>query len=261
MGTGRIIIAIITLLLALLLIVTVVWSRRRQPQALESNPDKPEPNLNSTCDDPSPPEPKLGVDDHHIVGDNYFPTQQSITNRDQADLSFDAPHTEQQGQQAVTQQSDPGTQTQSKNTRTTAIKNHAILVVHVMAPRSQFFTGADILEALQQQHLQFGEHNIFHAYDSQGHIQFSVASATEPGTFDDQHLEHFTTPGLGFFTDIRHVAQPRAIFKHMLATAHQVAQRLQGELLDHRRQRLTASTVSEYLAQIKATELAQNHAE
>ena len=52
-------------------------------------------------------------------------------------------------------------------------------------PREEGFAGAELVAALRDQGLRFGEMNIFHYLDEDsGSALYSVANAIEPGTFD-----------------------------------------------------------------------------
>jgi cell division protein ZipA len=130
-----------------------------------------------------------------------------------------------------------------------------IVVLNVMAPRSTFFFGRDIVEVLDQQGLGYGKRGIYHCYSEiDGSSEFYVASAMKPGYFDLENIHQFTTPGLTFFMDLSQVAEPKKAFKHMLTVVHEVARQLGGDILDDHRQRLTQASVSEYLARIKGVE-------
>lgn len=136
-----------------------------------------------------------------------------------------------------------------------------LLVVYVMAPRSRTFRGEQVVVACQNQGLQHGERNIFHWYGKHGSIQFSVASAAKPGSFDLDNIQQMTTPGLSFILDMKMLEAPRSVFKTMLEVAHEIANQLGGDVLDDHHERLTALTVSDYLARVKTFTSLRNHYE
>ena len=126
-----------------------------------------------------------------------------------------------------------------------------LIVLNVMARRGQQFTGQTILEVLRKHKLVFGEKRIFHAYDAQGQLQFSIASAVEPGYFDLENMQHFATPGLGFFTDVQQCQDAQRGFQQMVDTVKSIAQQLGGDVLDDQYQRFSDASLREGLGKIK----------
>ena len=129
-----------------------------------------------------------------------------------------------------------------------------IIAINIVAPRGHAFYGSDILDAFERQSLILNDKQIYHAVNNHQETMYSVASSIEPGTFDVNFMDRYTTPGLTFFVDLNGTAQPKTAFKKMLTCAYEISRSLNGDLLDHRRQRLTESSVVEYLAQIKGIE-------
>ena len=126
-----------------------------------------------------------------------------------------------------------------------------LILINVLAPREQPFTGPQVVEALRANALRFGEMNIFHRIDSATRVfQFSVANVIEPGTFDVAEIDDFRTPGLCFFLRLPGPESPMDAFEDMQRTARDVAQRLGGELKDERRSVLTAQTVEHYRSRV-----------
>lgn len=126
-----------------------------------------------------------------------------------------------------------------------------LILINVLAPREQPFTGPQVVEALRANALRFGEMNIFHRVDTATRVfQFSVANVIEPGTFDVAEIDDFRTPGLCFFLRLPGPESPLDAFEDMQRTARDVAQRLGGELKDERRSVLTAQTVEHYRSRV-----------
>ncbi len=104
-----------------------------------------------------------------------------------------------------------------------------LLVMSVLAQTGCHFAAYDLLQAISATGLRFGEMNIFH-YREAGEVLFSLASATEPGEFDLDHIGDFSCDGLTLFMNMRETADPQHAFELMLATAEQLAEDLDGEL-------------------------------
>lgn len=114
-----------------------------------------------------------------------------------------------------------------------------ILVLSVIAPPDRPFTGLDLLAAIQNAHLVYGEMNIFHhLIKGQRRALFSMANLVEPGTFNPPAMENFTTPGVIFFMRLPSVIKGQPAFDLMLRSAQTLTSELAGSLCDQGRRPL-----------------------
>jgi cell division protein ZipA len=125
-----------------------------------------------------------------------------------------------------------------------------VIQVSIVAPPQQPFSGDKLLRVFEELGLEYGDMDIFHAYQGD-EIQFSVASLVKPGTFPIDAMDDFQTRGLTLFFQPPLVSRPAEAFEHMIATCHALAQRLGGKELDDRRQPLTAVKISLWRRQLK----------
>lgn len=128
-----------------------------------------------------------------------------------------------------------------------------LLVVNIFSSAGSQFIGYDLLQALLSAGMRFGEMNIFHRHQDKsgrGPVIFSLASATEPGTFDIQKMGAFSCTGLSMFLQLRHDEDDVDNFNTMLDTAKQLANDLNGHLFDMRRAPLTEELIAQYRQQI-----------
>ena len=127
-----------------------------------------------------------------------------------------------------------------------------VIVVHMVAPAGEAFPGRDLLARLLEQGMRYGEMNIFHRHqpapEGGDELQFSMANAVEPGTFDIDRMEKETFRGITFFLKLPGPSHPIEALDRMLATARSLAQGLGGELKDEQRSVLTPQT-AEHLRQ------------
>jgi cell division protein ZipA len=122
-----------------------------------------------------------------------------------------------------------------------------LILINVLAPREQPFTGTNLVDAFRANGLRYGDMNIFHRLDPVTRAnQFSVANIIEPGTFDMAEVEDFRTPGICFFMRLPGPEHPVDAFEDLHRVARDVAERLGGELKDERRSVLTGQTVEHY---------------
>ena len=83
-----------------------------------------------------------------------------------------------------------------------SIQQSEVLIVNVMARDRKVFEGHDLLQALVTSGLKFGEMNIFHHRlhnVNNGPVIFSVANILNPGAFDLNQMDNFSTIGVSFF--------------------------------------------------------------
>ena len=135
-----------------------------------------------------------------------------------------------------------------------------VLVINVLARVGTVFEGNDLLEALITSGLKFGEMNIFHYRLNKGNkepIIFSVANILNPGTFDLNDMENFSTIGISLFLALPTQINNMLAYEEMLGIAKQVGEILDGEIKDDQRNFMTAQTIEHYRQRIRDFELRQ----
>ena len=74
-------------------------------------------------------------------------------------------------------------------------------------------------------------------------FQFSMANSVEPGYFDLDAIDDFTTPGVCFFMSVPGPKESIKAFECMVETAQCLVTNLDGELLDESRSAMTNQTL------------------
>lgn len=139
------------------------------------------------------------------------------------------------------------------------LSNHEVIVINVMA-KDQPFKGADLLHILLACDCRFGEMNIFHRYENasgKGAIQFSIVNSVEPGSFDLNNIEQFSTPGVCFFVKVPGPQKPIQAFDYMVETAQCLVKNLNGELRDETHSVMTSQTLEHCRNRIREIERKQ----
>lgn len=135
-----------------------------------------------------------------------------------------------------------------------------LLVLNVVAPKDTPYNGADMLQILLACDVRYGKMNIFHRYekpDGTGAVQFSIANLVEPGDFDLDGIEEFTTPGLVFFMNLPGPEKSLRAFDAMVETAKCLVSNLGGELRDQSHSVATKQTLEHYRQRIRDFERRQ----
>lgn len=133
-----------------------------------------------------------------------------------------------------------------------------VVVINVLASREQGdFSGTALKKLFEACGLEHGDLDIYHRHetaDTTSPVQFSVASAVEPGTFVPGEMEKMSTPGISFFMSLPGPTNSMQAFDFMLETAQAVVRNLGGELKDERRSVMTAQTIEHCRQRIREYE-------
>jgi cell division protein ZipA len=126
---------------------------------------------------------------------------------------------------------------QGSNATTAAHEEVAedFLVIYVVAEAGKPYFGYELLQALLSAGMRYGDMNIFHRYErshGRGTPLFSLASASDPGTFDLNRMGEVSCKGLCLFMNISECKDPIIAFEKMVDTAQQLIDDLGGELRD-----------------------------
>lgn len=128
-----------------------------------------------------------------------------------------------------------------------------VIVIHVLANAGEVFDGAKLKHIFKACDLRFGEMDIFHRFEqanASGKIQFSIANAVKPGTFDLANMQDMQTPGLSFFMSLPGPEKALEAFDTLYQVAQVVAKNLGGELHDETHSDLTPQTLEHYRQRI-----------
>ncbi|NRA15642.1 MAG: cell division protein ZipA [Oceanospirillaceae bacterium] len=134
---------------------------------------------------------------------------------------------------------------------------NSVLIVTVVA-KDQYLNGAALRRIVEACGMGFGEMQIFHRYEDgleSGAVQFSMANAINPGTFDLDTMDQESTPGVSFFMSMDEPLDPKNAFECMIATAETVATHLNGDLLDDDRTVIRPQTKEHYRERVRMHEM------
>ncbi|MEO8401659.1 MAG: cell division protein ZipA C-terminal FtsZ-binding domain-containing protein [Gammaproteobacteria bacterium] len=146
--------------------------------------------------------------------------------------------------------------------RNTQASQENLLVLSVMAKTGNRFVSYELLQALSNSGMQFGEMNIFHYYQptAMGKLTlFSLASANKPGDFDLNNMGDFSCTGLMLFLNIGQVSDPQYAFKLMLDIANQLTDDLDGVLCADPQTPWNEKLAWQYAQKITQSKIAMSH--
>jgi cell division protein ZipA len=115
-----------------------------------------------------------------------------------------------------------------------------IVSLFLLARDNHLITGAELLQAMVNTGMDFGEMNIFHrVHEGSERPVFSLANAAKPGHFERDEWNSFETNGVVLFLTLPGPMQALDAWDSMLATARRMAEILHAELLDDERNPFT----------------------
>ena len=132
-----------------------------------------------------------------------------------------------------------------------------VIVVSVVKPEGEPISGAALLPTLLTLGLRYGEMNIFHRHEDNagnGNVTFSLANVMNPGTFDLDEIESFSTQGVTLFMTLPNAGDAFDIFNNMMSAARHLAKEFNAQLLDDKRSVMTKQTEQHYMSRIREFE-------
>jgi cell division protein ZipA len=157
-----------------------------------------------------------------IVSRKLLPTLPRLRERTEPSMGGDLPPPE-------TLEQPPLVETLSKEEQ--ARPGPDRIVALRLIPRTDELPAERAVTALRNAGLEHGRYAIFHRQLGTNREGFSVASLTEPGTFDLENLEG-TIAGLSFFVVLPGDGDPVARFDAMVETARALSVELAADLFD-----------------------------
>lgn len=129
-----------------------------------------------------------------------------------------------------------------------------MITLYVVAPENQAFNGEFVVQSLEALGLQYGEYQIFHRHQLMGNssspVIFSVANMMQPGIFDLNKLQQFSTIGLVLFMHLPSEGNDIVNLKLLLKTAENLAQSLGGFVLNEQRELFDENARRAYLSRV-----------
>lgn len=122
-----------------------------------------------------------------------------------------------------------------------------IVVLHVVAPAGEPFSGPVIEQMMMELELEHGDMAAYHfnvKLQDQAHSMYCVLNMVKPGTFDPESMDLFMTPGLIFMLRLPGPEDGLKAFNIMYDHACRFATFCNGEVLDDRRQLMNDDTLT-----------------
>ncbi len=137
-------------------------------------------------------------------------------------------------------ETDPLSAAEQSRATAAALPSDKIVSLFLLARDNHLITGAELLQAMVNTGMEFGDMNIFHRVpEGSERPLFSLANAAKPGHFERDEWNTFETNGVVLFLTLPGPVQALDAWDSMLATARRMAEILHAELLDEERNPFT----------------------
>jgi cell division protein ZipA len=128
------------------------------------------------------------------------------------------------------------------------IKPDSVITLFIVVNEDRTLSGKDIQTALTALGFEFGEMNIFHHFGTadlaSNQPLFSLVNMYEPGYFDIERMDQFSTRGLSVFTRLPMHHNAEIVFPYMLEITRRLASRLGAGILGPDRMPLDQAAIN-----------------
>ncbi len=128
------------------------------------------------------------------------------------------------------------------------------IIVHLQMPSGLTMQGSSLLPLVLTLGFKYSEEGFFNRHvapSGDGPVLFSLVNMFNPGTFDVDNMEQFSTEGVSLFMTLPCEGDPLPAFNMLHSAAKKLSDEFGAEILDHNRQPLTVATVRKYVEKIR----------
>ncbi|HUQ09992.1 MAG TPA: cell division protein ZipA C-terminal FtsZ-binding domain-containing protein [Steroidobacteraceae bacterium] len=119
-----------------------------------------------------------------------------------------------------------------------------IVTLRVIPKAEPRFAGRALRQAFSGCGFWHGPMDIYHLPDEQGRVMLSAAALAQPGTFDPSIMDSQRFSGLNLFAVLPGPVPEREVFEELVHSARQLAERLDGQIIDQHGEELTAERIA-----------------
>ena len=138
----------------------------------------------------------------------------------------------------------------TRQQETPEISDNDLLIIHIVPRQGGRFQGGQLLDCLHSARLDFcPDKQIFvrrNEHDKHRDKLFSVVQMQEPGYFDLHNMGTQNFKGITLFYLLNNTSDPSSSLEEMIKAAKLISFKLNGELLDGKRQPLTLQGIDLY---------------
>lgn len=129
------------------------------------------------------------------------------------------------------------------------------VIVHIQMPEGLSMQGSKLLPAVNTLGFKYSEEGFFNRHidpAGQGPVLFRLVNMYNPGTFDIDNMEQFSTAGVSLFMTLPCEGDGLAAFNMLHSAAKKIADEFGAQILDAEREEMTVDRVRQYVEQVRA---------
>ena len=129
------------------------------------------------------------------------------------------------------------------------------VIVHIQMPEGLSMQGSKLLPAVNTLGFKYSEEGFFNRHidpAGQGPVLFRLVNMYNPGTFDIDNMEQFSTAGVSLFMTLPCEGDGLAAFNMLHSAAKKIADEFGAQILDAEREEMTVERVRQYVEQVRA---------
>ncbi|WP_392343423.1 cell division protein ZipA [Pseudoalteromonas prydzensis] len=207
-------------------------------QAPVERQSTPEPVSHNERDEPQFGDLSFSADEkQHSHADSFAEPEQETTSE------VDDVATAADSNDAVVTEQEPGQPVASD-----------FIIVHIQMPEGLNMEGSKLLPAVNTLGFKYSDEGFFNRHlDPAGHgpVLFRLVNMYNPGTFDIDNMEQFSTAGVSLFMTLPCDGDGLAAFNMLHSAAKKLADEFGATILDSQREEMTVDSVREYVEKVR----------
>ncbi|MEL0640996.1 cell division protein ZipA [Pseudoalteromonas aliena] len=233
------------------LLIHGLWSVRKKDRPEVSDDERVEPLQESTPapsksfrTEAEPKEATLNERDEPQFGELEF-------NENEPQIDTSVPETPIEDDLKVVDDLD--VKEQSDEESSTQVSD--FVIVHIQMPEGLNMQGSKLLPAVNTLGFKYSEEGFFNRHldpAGQGPVLFRLVNMYNPGTFDIDNMEQFSTAGVSLFMTLPCDGDGLAAFNMLHSAAKKLAVEFGAQILDAEREEMTVERIRQYVEQVRS---------
>jgi len=128
------------------------------------------------------------------------------------------------------------------------------IIIHIQMPTGLTMQGSSLLPLLLTLGFKYSDEGFFNRHQDSsgtGPVLFRLVNMFNPGTFDIDNMEQFSTAGISLFMTLPCEGDNLPAFNMLHSAAKKIADEFGAEIFDHKRELLTVPTVRQYVEKVR----------
>ncbi|KZN52640.1 cell division protein ZipA [Pseudoalteromonas luteoviolacea] len=176
-----------------------------------------------------------------------------------SDMSFAAVDEEPQQPntshvQPAYDESQPAEQQDNAHSEQSAPEPQDFIILHIQMPEGLTMAGSKLLPSVLSLGFKYSEEGFFNRHlesSGNGPVLFRLVNMYNPGTFDIDNMEQFSTAGVSLFMTLPCEGDSMAAFNMLHGAAKKLSDEFGAQVLDSHREPLTVDTIRTYVEKVR----------